>query len=592
MKKIITLAFLFFVLFSYSQSLKTIYGLKQVCNGTKDVIYSFNSSGVTGATVSWSTSNGITGISTSNSIIVNFDTTNSSGVIGFTESIGNLVVGYGTLNITILQTPSLGTISGDTTVCANQTNNVNYSVLSRSDVSDYIWTVPSGATFTGILNEPNKINVKYGATAVSGNVSVMASCGSRLGTASTLAITVDPLPPPAGNITGTSSVCAGQTLTYSVPVIDNTSAYIWTLPSGSYNTSLMGNTTSTNSIRVDYSLQAISGNISVRGVNSCGVVGAASSLAIKIGAPLDTGTIIGTTIVCSGQNNIVYSVPLIDNSSSYKWTLPSGATGTSSTNSISVNYGANATNGNISVSGINSCGIGLPIILPIQINNCPPYIQYKSPKNLTIGNYVEINPTNSGGLIQTYSISPSLPTGLIFDVLTGIITGTPTVLSPATTFTIIAYNSVGISSAIILISTSCDTLAPTGLPAQNLLPGSNLSTIQVVGSNIKWYANQSDADKHINPLPNTTLVSNGNTYYATQTNGGCESITSLGVSITSIIGLIADIDGNVYNTIDICNQKWIKENLNVTKYSNGDVIPNVSSAYEWINTTSGAWICK
>jgi uncharacterized protein (TIGR02145 family) len=51
----------------------------------------------------------------------------------------------------------------------------------------------------------------------------------------------------------------------------------------------------------------------------------------------------------------------------------------------------------------------------------------------------------------------------------------------------------------------------------------------------------------------------------------------------------ADIDGNVYKTIKIGNQLWMAENLRVTHYRNGEVIPNVTDNNEWAHLTTGAY---
>ena len=63
------------------------------------------------------------------------------------------------------------------------------------------------------------------------------------------------------------------------------------------------------------------------------------------------------------------------------------------------------------------------------------------------------------------------------------------------------------------------------------------------------------------------------------------SFTTSNTSSTSV----TDIDGNTYQLVTICNQIWIKSNLNVTHYRNGDVIPQVTDATQWTNLTTGAW---
>ena len=52
---------------------------------------------------------------------------------------------------------------------------------------------------------------------------------------------------------------------------------------------------------------------------------------------------------------------------------------------------------------------------------------------------------------------------------------------------------------------------------------------------------------------------------------------------------VTDIDGNVYDTVHIGSQIWLKENLKVTHYRNGDPIPNVTNNTTWGNLTTGAY---
>ena len=53
-------------------------------------------------------------------------------------------------------------------------------------------------------------------------------------------------------------------------------------------------------------------------------------------------------------------------------------------------------------------------------------------------------------------------------------------------------------------------------------------------------------------------------------------------------GTITDIDGNPYSIVRIGNQWWMAENLKVTHYRNGEVIPNVTDNNTWSNFATGA----
>jgi uncharacterized protein (TIGR02145 family) len=52
---------------------------------------------------------------------------------------------------------------------------------------------------------------------------------------------------------------------------------------------------------------------------------------------------------------------------------------------------------------------------------------------------------------------------------------------------------------------------------------------------------------------------------------------------------VTDIDGNIYKIVNIGDQYWMAENLKVTRYRNGDVIPNVTNNNDWRIQNTGAY---
>lgn len=98
------------------------------------------------------------------------------------------------------------------------------------------------------------------------------------------------------------------------------------------------------------------GNVSVQAVNSCGN-SAAKTLTISKVLPASS-TLSGPSFIC-GLTSATYTATAVSGATGYQWTLPSGLSGTSSTNSITVSVNASAfTSGVVSVQALNDCGVG------------------------------------------------------------------------------------------------------------------------------------------------------------------------------------------------------------------------------------------
>jgi len=134
-------------------------------------------------------------------------------------------------------------------------------------------------------------------------------------------------------------------------------------------------------------------------------------------------------------------------------------------------------------------------------------------------------------------------------------------------------------------------------------PANNVSsTITYTGANGGAYSAQTISSAGVTGLTASLLagfLNNGNgsltfSISGTPSNSGTASFSfSIGdkscVLYLSVVDTVTDIDGNVYNTIQIGNQIWMQSNLKVTKYRNGDSIPTGLNNSDWELTTSGAF---
>ena len=172
---------------------------------------------------------------------------------------------------------------------------------------------------------------------------------------------------------------------------------------------------------------------------------------------------------------------------------------------------------------------------------------------------------NSNGTFVTsykpaggYFISPALPAGLNFDTNTGIISGTPTGFSAATTYTVVAYTSYGSNSATISVKsknlpvpptlkyttpqvytagTAIATLAPTSLrvAAANYGPAALIQT--GFGQGVLHLATDGAGNLYVADYPNNQIDQ-------IPAGGGSEFVLASGLANPN--GIAVDAAGNIY----------------------------------------------
>jgi hypothetical protein len=169
--------------------------------------------------------------------------------------------------------------------------------------------------------------------------------------------------------------------------------------------------------------------------------------------------------------------------------LPSGLTFNSSNGSISGtptgaqsqrSYTITATNSGGSSSATFTLTVVLAVAAPsISLSNAVQSVNANSAIST-------VNVSNSGGAVSSFSISPSLPSGLTFNSSNGSISGTPSQAQSQSSYTITATNSGGSSSAtftLTVVALATDRDAPsisTGSTSYNSSTGIVTGTFELV----------------------------------------------------------------------------------------------------------------
>ena len=239
------------------------------------------------------------------------------------------------------------------------------------------------------------------------------------------------------------------------------------------------------------------------------------------------------------------------------------------------------------------------IISPTQIN-----LSWTDNSNNETGYKIE-RKTGTGNYVIVGTIDSNLSTF------------TNTELLPNTTYTyrVSSFNTFG-NSSTYSNEISLTTNIQLGVPnletkSISLISSTTASSGGIIFSNgsseiiakgIVWSTNQNptidlstktnDDTGSVNFTSAITGLTNSTTYYVrayATNNTGTAYGNQISFTTSPPLTTATDVEGNTYELVTICNQKWSKTNLNVSKFRNGDIIPQVTDPIEWQNLTTPAW---
>ena len=155
------------------------------------------------------------------------------------------------------------------------------------------------------------------------------------------------------------------------------------------------------------------------------------------------------------------------------------------------------------------------------------------------------SPSHGGGVIESYAVSPTLPTGLSLDPKTGIITGTPSVAASTATYTVTGTNVTGSTTASLVIAVLDPAITITTQPVDRSVLVGQAATFTVAATSAGTLSYQWSKDSlpivgatsESYTTPATVLADSGSTFsvHISNTYGGSTTSVSATLTVTTAL---------------------------------------------------------
>jgi hypothetical protein len=243
-------------------------------------------------------------------------------------------------------------------ICQGQSSQLSTVVIGGAAPLTYTWTPATG------LNDP-AISNPIATPDVTTTYRVVVTDNSANSATDSVTIVVNTPPEAPGPVTGNQSVCAGDTVSYSIVEVAGGTIYSWSvIPPAD---SIIGNGTP----QVTIIWGNTSGEIQVLAGNNCGNNPVPAILPVSVNLPPTAlNPIEGPDGACINAV-ATFTTPVAGSPENYIWTVPADAVIASGqgTNTIDVTWGATA--GDVTVFAQNNCGETPVIMKSVTIMTIP-----------------------------------------------------------------------------------------------------------------------------------------------------------------------------------------------------------------------------